>query len=805
MGSLSNALRGLLRSPGFALIAVAALALGIGANAAIFSVINAIFLRPLPYVAPEQLMQMVSVDAQQQQDNLGVSWPRIEAIRERQEVFSSLGVSIGTAFTVTGGETPEQVNGMQVSHDFFPTLGVAPSLGRTFIADEDRAGGAPVALISHDYWQRAYGARADILGQTLMLDGRAHTVIGVMPKRLSAFPMNQVQVWTARPKEVSFLVPVQIDGGGFFFNLIGRLKPGVSEAQAREAVRRIAAAQAQASPTHADAKASADIKPMLQALVGNQRQTFTLLFGAVSCLLLLAAANVANLVLTRHISRRKQLAIRFALGARRRHVLAELVCENLMLAVLGATLGLLLAWWGLQLLKAANIANVPRLDEIAVDGTVVAFTLGIALLTGLVLGLIPGLQLREAALGNALHDANRESTSGRGQNRMRSGLLVGEVALSFLMLVGASLLVTTAIQLQRVDPGFRAQGVLTALIQVPQTQYPDGSVALANFYSALQSRLASIPGVQSAAIGDTLPLSGFNGPAPYAVLGRPIPPMAEQQNGLRHIVSAGYFNTLGVPLLRGRDFNERDTPNTPAAIIINETMARKEFPDGDPIGQRVVTGMGQREAEIVGVVADTRTLDLTQAPVAEFYHPTAQRPENFVFLLVRTSGEPTALTESVRRALKETDPTIALTNVATLEDVVAQNSADRRMTTNLLSGFAVLALLLASFGVYAVMAYSVSQRKAEFGIRLALGAQPVAVRRMVLRQGMMLTAWGLALGLAAALAGAYLIRSLLYGIDPSNPLTYAAVGALLLVVAALASWLPARRAARVPAIAVLRS
>ncbi len=805
MRSVLNALRGLARAPGFALLAIVALALGIGANAAIFSVINTIFLRPLPYAEPERLMQVTSSDTVQQVDNLGMSWPRIEAIRARQDVFESIGVSIGTAFTVTGGETPEQVTGMQVSHDFFPTLGVAPRLGRNFTADEDRDGGALVAIVSHTYWQRTLGGREDVLGSILQLDGRAHTIVGVMPRQLSAFPMNQVQVWTAQPKNVSFLVPVQIEGGGFFFNLVGRLKPGVSPERAREAVRVIAAADAQAHPTNADAKAVAEVGPMLQALVGNQRQTFSLLFAAVSCLLMLAAANVANLVLTRHIARRKQLAIRFALGARRRHVLAEMVSENLLLALAGAALGLMLAWWGLGLLKVANIGAIPRLEEISIDAPVLLFTLGIAVATGLLLGLIPLFQLRESALGHALHDANRESTAGRGQHRLRAGLLVGEIALSFLLLVGAALLVTSAIQMQRVDPGFRADGVLTGLIQAPQNRYPDGSIALANFYGALRERLARIPGVRAAAIGDSVPLNGFAGGAPYAPTGRALPPIAEQKNGLRHIVSAGYFSTLGIPLLHGRDFNERDTPETPAAIIINETLARAEFPNQDPLGKHLVTGMGQREAEIVGVVADVRTVNLTQEPVAEFFHPSAQRPENFAFLIVRVTGDPAGFTESLRQALKDVDPAIALTNVNTLDAIVAQNSADRRLTTNLLAGFALLALFLASFGVYAVMAYSVGQRNAEFGIRLALGAPPIAVRRMVLRQGVVLALWGLGIGLACALIAAFLMRGLLFGVHPGNPITYLGIGTILLGVAALASWLPARRAANVPAVTVLRS
>lgn len=801
---IRQAIRSLAKAPGFAVLAILAMALGIGANSAIFSVIHGVLLAPLPYPDAQRLVQVTSADAKLQLDNAALSWPRWELLRERRDLFESIGAGVGTAFTVTGGELPERINGMHVTASFFPTLGVTPQLGRAFGADEDVDGAGDVVLLSHGYWQQHFGGREDVLGATLLLDGRPHTVVGVMPRSLSAFPLNQVQAWTPRPRAVSFMAPVQAEQGAYFLNVVARLAPGVELAQARAAVAAIDAQYDAAHPHHVDVGTQSRVVPLLELLVGDQRGPFGLLFGAVACLLLLAAANVANLVLSRQVGRTKQFALRLAVGARRRHIVAELVAENVLLCLVGAAIGLLLAQFAIEALRA-QAAGVPRIDEVGLGLPVVAFTLALALACGLALGLLPALQLRGLALGTTLRDAGRETTAGRGQQRVRAGLMVGEVALSFVLLAAAGLLVLSAVRLARVEPGFRADGVLTGFAQVPADRYPDGSEALANFYRDLQQRLAAIPGVERAAVGDNVPLNGFAAPAPFAVVGRPIPPLPEQESAQRRIVSAGWFSTLGIPLLRGRDFGAQDTPATSASIIVNEAFARRAFGGEEALGRRVVTGMGQREATIIGVVGDIRSLDLATPPAPEMYHPTAQRPENFAFLLLRGAGDPAALAPAMRRALAEVDPGIALTNVDTLPALVAQADANRRLVADLLVAFALSALLLAAFGVYAVMSYGVGQRRAEFGIRLAIGAPPAALRAMVLRQGLRLAATGIAIGLAGALALAHGMRGMLFGVEPGDPATYAAIALGLLAIAAAASWVPARRAARVPAVEALRS
>jgi len=804
MHTIRFAFRSLRKAPGFALVAVLALALGIGANSAIFSIVRAIFLRPLPYANPHELVQLTSTIAERELNGVGFSWPRMLAVRERQQAFSQMAVSAPTGFTVTGGGDPEQVQGLQVSHEFFPLLGVQPFLGRVFLPEEDRPGGEPVAVLSHGMWERRFGASREVIGKPILLDGQAHTIIGVMPRSLSAFPMNQVAVWTSRPAEVSYLVREQIDSGGFYFNVAGRLKPGVSIEAAREQVAAIAAAYALAFPTHVDAPASADVEFLLDQLVGDDRLTYGLLFAAVACVLLIVCANVANLVLARYAGRRKQVAIRFALGARRRHVIAEFIAENVLLALLGGALGLALAAWSIGLVVHLGADFIPRADEIGLDGMVVAFTLGLSLLTGLVLGLIPALQVAKPDLTDALKDAGREATGGRRQNRIRSSLMVAEVAVSFVLLVAATLLINSFVRVQNVSPGFDPEGVFAGFVQVPPVQYPERSEALANFYSRLYQGLAAIPGATSVALNDSPPLTGANGPSPFAVVGRAVPPLAEQPLALRHLISPNAFGVLGIPIVQGRDFNERDTPSSTPVVIINQAMARQAFPGEDPLGKRIVSGMLQLTQEVVGVVADTHTQDLTTPPTAEMYYPILQRPENFVSVLVRTDGDPAALAGSVRAALKAIDPGIPLNQPTTMAQFVADSMADRRLTMVLLAAFAGLALVLASLGVYSVMAYSVGQRAGEIGLRMALGARATDVRTMVVRHGLALTGIGIAIGLATALALTRLMNTLLYGVGASDPLTYLGIAALLAAVAALACWMPAQRAARVDPMVALR-
>ncbi len=805
METLKLAFRSLRQSPWFTLVAMLALALGIGANSAIFSIVNAIFLKPLPYLDPHEIVQITATDAEHELENVALSKTRYEAIRDRQEVFGELAVWAGNGFTVTGEGDPEQIQGMQVSQAFFPLLGIRPALGRTFTADEDRPGAERVAILSHAIWENRYGARRDIVGRAITLDGNPYTVVGVMPSGISRFPMQQVMVWTPRPFEVPYLVPQQIENGGYYFNVLARLKPGVPLERAREAVRVISAGYAQAKPTIGDAKAVTNVDPILDFLVGGQRQTFGLLFAAVACVLLIACANVANLVLARYATRRKQIAIRFALGAKRRHVIAQFVAENVLIALGGALIGLAFAAAALKVVAALGDDFVPRANEISLDPVVLAFTLGLALLTGLVLGLFPALQVAKPDLTDALKDSSRDTTGGRTQGRIRGGLMVAEVAVSFVLLIAASLLVNSFVRVRNVEPGFDPNGVFAGFVAPPPTQYGDRSPELVGFYSRLWHRVEAMPGVKSVALVDTPPLSGFGGPSVWAVVGRPIPPIGEQAHALRHLASPNLFATIGVPITKGRDFTEQDSPTSPAVVIVNEAFAARAFPGEDPIGRRIVSGMLQLEQEIVGVAANTYSQNLTTKPGPEMWYPILQRPEGFTTVLVRTDGDPAAMTQTVRAALKDVDPLVPLTNPTTMSNWVEQSMADRRLTMTMLAAFAALALLLASLGVYSIMAYSVGQRSGEIGVRMALGARADDVQRMVIRHGLTLTGLGVAIGITGALILTRTMNALLFGVGASDPLTYSGITALLASVALLASWLPARRAARVDPLIALRS
>ena len=797
MDYVKFAFRSLAKSPAFSLVAILALALGIGANSAIFSIINAIFLRPLPYANPAQIVQLTSTGFEGDPNVEPFSYPRLLAVRDRQQVFSDLAVSTPNPLTITGRGDPEQVQGLIVSQNYFPLLGVRPMLGRNFAADEDRAGGAPVVMLSYGYWQSHFAAQADAIGQSLTLDGKPHTIIGVMPKSLSGFPLNRFAAFTTNPHEAPFLTAQQIDEGGLFYTVLARLKPGIGTGEARAAMDVITAGYAKAWPTHADAKSRITVGSLQNDLVGDQRQTYLTLFAAVAAVLLIACANVANLVLARFSGRRKEIGIRFALGARRSHVVFQFLTETVLLALAGGAVGLVFAAVSLKLLVHLGGDFIPRAEEIGLDPAVLAFTLGVSVLAGLALGLIPALQASMHAVNDALKDSSRESTGSRSRSRFRNGLLIGEIAVSFILLIATTLLISSFVRLQNVSPGFNADGVFSGFVVVPPAQYPPRTDASANFYVRLFHRLQAIPGAKSVALSDNPPLSGNNGQSPYAVVGRALPPMSQRPLAIRHLISPNRFGVLGIPIRAGRDFDERDTPQSTPVIIINEAMARQLFPGRDPLGQKLVTGMMGLSAEIVGVAADVHTTSLVTAPTPEMFYPVFQRPENFTAILVRTDGDPAALTKSVRAALHDVDAGLPLTNPGTMRDFVERSMADRQLTMALLVVFAALALVLASLGVYSVMAYSVTQRAGEIGIRMALGARARHVQKMIIGQGMKLALIGLAIGVVAALGLTRLMNALLFEVDASDPLVYLAITALLGCVAIAACWIPSRRAARV--------
>jgi predicted permease len=801
MGSeLRYAVRQLLKSPGFTAVAVVGLALGIGANVALFSVVNSVFLRPLPYHQPDRLVRLSSTHEAQQLRRVGFSYPRFQEVDARQQVFSDLALSGFNAFTWTGRGDPEQLIGLQASAALLPTLGLQPALGRNFSADEDRPGGEPVVLVGHELWQQRFNGDPGILGQAITLDGRPYTVIGVLPAAATAFPLNQVQIWVPRPSELPFLVPAQLNNGGYFFQTIARLRPGVSVQQAREAMNVVAAGYRAAHPANVDAQSDIEVIPLLDDAVGDERQSYLLLFGAVGCVLLIACANIANLLLARFAGRRREIAARFALGAERRDVVRQLVTESLLVAGLGGVLGVVLAQWTVRSLVAFGADLIPRALEIAIDPLALAFALVVTLLTGLAIGVLPALQAARVNVQEALKDASRGSTG--GGRRLRAGLLVAEVSLSLVLLIAAGLLVTSFARLQAVQPGFQPEGVFTAQLALPPQRYSGD--ALVTFYERLFERLAALPTGSTAALTDRVPLTGGQTPAPVAVVGRPLPPMSERAQANRHLVSPRYFETLGIPLRVGRDFDERDNARMPHVAIINETFAQRHFPGEDPLGRTLVTGMGQRQAQIVGVAADVRSTGLNTPPEADYFLPALQRPETFTNILVRSTLAPAAMAPLVRDALRAVDPDLPLLQPDALSARIADTVANRKLALMLLASLAGLALVLACLGVYSVMAHLVAFRTSEIGIRMALGASPGAVMRLVLGHGRKLTLLGIGLGIAASLAVSRLMRQTLFEVDAADPAIYVGLSVLLLLVAESASWFPARRATRIDPVIALR-
>jgi predicted permease len=798
---LRYAIRQLRKSPGFSLVAIVGLGLGIGANIALFSVINSVFLRPLPYAEPDRLVRLSSTNEAQNLTRVGFSYSRYLEVQERQQVFSDLALSIGNAFTLTGRGDAEQLFGLHASRSLLPAFGMEPMLGRNFSEQEDRPGGEAVVLVSHRLWQDRFNRDPNVLGQAMLLNGTPYTIIGVLPEAASAFPLRDFQIWVPRPPEVPFLVASQLNGGGFFFQAIARLRPGVSLEQAREAMNVIAAGYRAAHPANVDAPSQIEVVAVLEDIVGAQRQSYLMLFGAVACVLLIACANIANLLLARFAARRKEIAARFALGATRADVVRQMVTESMVVALLGGVVGVLLAQWAIGAVVTLGADLIPRAAEIRIDRAALAFSLLVTVLTGLAIGLLPALQAARVNVNETLKEAARGST-GAG-HRLRAGLLVAEVSLSLVLLIAAGLLLTSFARLQRVQPGFQPEGVFTAQLVLPPERYQEEK--LVAFYEQLYKRLESLPGASSAALTDRVPLTGGQTPAPVAVKGRPVPPLSERANANRHLVSPKYFATLGIPIRAGRDFDERDSSTVPHVVIINETFAKRHLPGEDPVGRTLITGMAQLPSQIVGVVADVRGANLNTPPEAEYFLPALQRPEAFTNILVRTNVNPTSMAASVREVLRSVDPDLPLLQPQSLTTRIAQTIADRRLALMLLAAFAGLALLLASLGVYSVMAHLVAFRTNEIGIRMALGATPGAVMRMVLGHGRRLTLVGIAIGVVGAFFVSRLMQQALFEVNATDPMIYAAVAAMLLLVAEFASWLPARRATRIDPVTALRN
>jgi putative ABC transport system permease protein len=795
---LRYGLRMLAKKPGFTVVAVFTLALGIGANSAIFSVVNGVLLRPMPLEDPNRLIKIWETFLPGGQGTVSV--PNLKDWREQNTVFNGIAAYTFSSLNLRGQDTPERLQGAAVSSNFFDVVGVRPRLGRAFQTGEDEAGRGRVAMLSHRLWQRAFGGDAGVVGKEILLNGENYTVIGVTPPEFR-FPSRLTEVW------VPLVIPpdqVNNRGNHWMFTL-GRLKPEVGFEQAREQMVAIAKRLEQQYPDN-QAGRSVFLIPVQEETVQGIRPALRALMFAVGFVLLIACANVANLLLARATSRRREIAVRTALGAGRLRLVRQLLTESLILALAGGALGLALAKLGVEALLVLAANFLPRANEVGLDWRVAAFTVALSLLTGVFFGLLPALQSSRSDLQSALKEGGGAG-SGAQTNWLRSALVVGEVAATLVLLIGAGLLIKSFIRLYETDLGFKAENVLTMSLALPQAKYPDVQAAAA-FHQNLLDRVASLPGARSAGVINFLPLQnwGFNGGLTIEGQGPYEPgrqPLAEFRS-----ISPDYFRTMSVPLIGGRFFTTQDQSRSAPVVIVNQTLAKQYLQGQDPIGKRIRV-IGNDWRTVVGVVGDVRQSGVTQTARAEVFVPIPQAIwtplTQTMSLAVRAEAEPEALISAVRNAVKEIDPAQPVFNVKTMEAVVADSVSDRRLNMLLLGIFAGVALTLAVIGIYSVMSYTVSQHTREIGIRMALGARPMDVLMLVVGQGMGLTLVGVCLGVAGAFGLTRLMETLLYGVTATDPLTFAVISALLVVVALVACCVPARRATKVDPMIALRN
>jgi putative ABC transport system permease protein len=789
--------RMLWKNPGFTLIVLLTLSLGIGANTAIFSLVNTVMLRQLPFKDSDRLVRIWEENLERGWTTFGVSHPNFLDWRVRNQTFEAMAATAGASFNLNMGGNVEVIQGAVITADFLTVLSVSPALGRNFLPEEDRPGGnTRVALITHESWQRRFGGDPGIVGKTLTINDNPFTVVGVLPESFS---------WGGVRNEV--FAPLAPDParkrGDHRLAVIGRLKPGVTWEQALADMNTIAQQLAQQYPETNNGWSVVARKFYDWVVPEESRRSLLVFAGAVIFVLLIACSNVANLLLARGAARQKEISIRVALGAGRVRIVRQLLAEALLLALIAGGLGLLVAMWVVEVLKTMNPANLPRINELSVDGRVLAFGLLISLVTGVLFGLFPALQASRPDLNETLKDGARGS-SGIGGQRVRGALVIVEVALSVALLISAGLLLRSFWKLQDVKPGFESERLLTMRINLPRSRYRDNQAAW-TFYSRLMQEIRGLPGAQDVGITSLMPMEGGNTSTDAQIPGRSAAPDGSQPSASWRIISPGYHRTLGIPL-RGRDFDERDTASNAPVTIISEDMARRHWPGEDPIGKRVVLGsFGGRERTIIGVAGDVRSFGLDTEPGAMIYVPLATAALwNRFSLVVRTRSDPMALASAVRGALRSIDPNVPVYEIQTAERMLADSLGSRRFNMALLGSFAGVALLLASVGLFGVMAYLVSQRTREIGVRLALGAQPRDLFRLVIGRGMLLALIGTAAGLAAALGLARLLETLLFQIKPVDALTFTVAPALLLVVALLACYIPARRATKVDPLVALR-
>jgi putative ABC transport system permease protein len=793
------AVRMLRQKPAFTAIVVLALAIGIGANTAIFSVVNAILLRPLPYKNPDRI-SMVWLD----NTRLGVdqdwhSYPNFMDYKEQNQSFDDMAAFNNRSFNLTGAGDPVRVTGVWATASLFPVMGVDPALGRAFTVEEEEPGKDLVVVLSNGLWQRRFGADPNVLGQSVNLNGVNREIIGVMPASF-VFPEKETEMWV--PLALS---PQRKQArGSFSLKAVGRLKPDVTIEQARADMGTIANRLQEQYPTMAGY--GVNLVPLHEQVTGKVRPALLVLLGAVGFVLLIACANVANLLLARAAVREREMAIRTALGARRGRIIRQLLTESALLAILGGIAGLLIAIWGLDILVALSPSNIPRLDQIGVDTKVMIFTFGVSLLTGLIFGLVPALQASKPDLNESLKEGARGSTGGIHGSRVRNLLVVSEIALSLVLLIGAGLMIRSFIRLQSFDLGFNPKNLVTMRIQLPGSKYREEQ-QVANFFQQLFQRMESAPGIESVGGISSIFLSDTPNSTTFTIEGRPPQTDAERVEVPVDAVTSNYFRVMGVPLVKGREFNNRDVIGSTPVVIINETFARRFFPNEDPIDKRFVYGNPAPNnpwMTIVGVVADVRRTGFDRAVRPETFLPQAQSPDNGLTIVARTASDPAGFANTLRNEVWAVDKDQAVYDIETMDQTLSEMTSQRRFNMLLLGVFAGVALILAAVGIYGVISYSVTQRSHEIGIRLALGAQASDVLKLIVGQAAVLALAGVTVGLIAAFFLTRLMSSLLYGVSATDPLTFAAISLVLSGVALGASYVPARRAMKVDPMIALR-
>ena len=819
MGTLlqdfKHGLRILVKSPGFTAVAVLTLALGIGASTAVFSIVNAVLLKPLPYPHAEQIVfpwRQAPPGVNLGYNEIPWGLPDFQFMRQDSNAFRDLGAFKSDSFILTGVGEPARLDGLRASAGFFPALGVQPALGRAYSIEEDQPGHEHEVLLSDSLWRNKFGADRRILGRAVALNGAEYTVTGVMPASFS-FPRKEELPGSFEfPREATLWVPLALPAAKVHpddpdeLAVIARLNPGVTIEQAQAEMNDFAKRQEDANP-RGKGWFNSRITPLSSQVAGDTRRPLLLLLAAIGVVLLIACANVANLLLLRSVGRQKEFSLRAALGAGRARLVRQVLTESVVLAFVGGALGILLGQAGIYFVKQFGPSNLPRLHEVALDARVFLFTLAVTLITGILFGLVPALGAAGENLVESLKEGGQRSGGHHAGARIRNALLVSEVALALVLVIAASLLIHTFVHMLSVDPGFNPTRVLTFELSLPGAKYADTDHIVAFYHNAFD-RLRNLPGVESAGLVRTVPMGGAADSTGIRIPGRVAASDREHRYAEYTIVSPGYFAAVGTPLLRGRDFHESDTADSMPVAIISNAMAKKYWPGEDPIGKQVGPGSVRYPVStIVGIAADVKHLSVREDPGPEMYVLYNQKPWPSLLTMqfaLRTKAAPASVTASARNAIFSLDPDLPIAKVATLETLLDASMTQSRFTMLLLGAFGILALVLASVGIYGVISYAVAQRTREFGIRMALGAQPASVFGMILGQGIRIAGLGIILGLMGAAAISRLMASLLFGVQPTDPLTFVAVPVLLIGVALAACYVPARRAMRVDPMVALR-